>query len=93
MNKASPSTVNNNTLTILGRKNSFLIIGSIIILCTATIVLFSDKIIARAVVLSSSKQENSISVLSPEPTKEEVLTWWCKSWKISKETCNLLSTK
>jgi hypothetical protein len=92
MNKASPSTVNNNTLTILGRKNSFLIIGSIIILCTATIVLFSDKIIARAVVLSS-KQENSISVLSPEPTKEEVLTWWCKSWKISEKTCNLLSAK
>jgi hypothetical protein len=92
MKKTLPSNVNNSTFTILSRKNNFLIIGSIIILCTATIVLFSDKITPSAVVLGG-KQEDNISVLPPEPTKEEVLTWWCKSWKISKETCNLLSTK
>ncbi len=92
MKKSLPSSVNNSTLATLSKKNSFLIIGSIIILCAATIVVFSDKITIRVVALGG-KQEDNISVLPPEPTKEEVLTWWCKSWRISKETCNLLSTK
>ena len=64
-------------------KTKFLIGGLTLIIC-ATTGFYAYKTVER---------ENEIFYLPAQPTQEDVLKWYCKVYKLSKVTCDMILTK